>query len=71
MIIKKYKNRKYYCIDKSKFVVLNFIIGLIKRKEEFVIVNNRNDDITKQVILKLLRRELRKNAIQKEKKNIL
>ncbi|GAI35885.1 unnamed protein product [marine sediment metagenome] len=71
MIIKKYKNRKYYCIDKSKFVVLNFIIGLIRRKEEFVIVNNRNDDITKQILLKLLRRELRKNAIQKEKKNII
>ncbi|GAJ22774.1 unnamed protein product, partial [marine sediment metagenome] len=57
MIIKKYKNRKYYCIDKSKFVDLNFIIGLIKRKEEFIIVNNRNDDITEQVLLKLLRRE--------------
>ncbi len=71
MIIKKYKNRKYYCIDKSKFVDLNFIIGLIKRKEEFVIVNNRNEDITNQIILKLLRRELRGNAIQKEKKNII
>ena len=71
MIIKKYKNRKYYCIDKSKFVDLNFIIGLIKRKDEFVIVNNRNEDITNQIILKLLRRELRGNAIQKEKKNII
>ena len=71
MIIKKYKNRKYYCIDKSKFVDLDFIIGLIKRKDEFVIVNNRNEDITNQIILKLLRRELRGNAIQKEKKNII
>ncbi|GAH24733.1 unnamed protein product [marine sediment metagenome] len=71
MIIKKYKNRKYYCIDKSKFVDLAFIIGLIKGKEEFVIVNNRNDDITNKILLKLLRRELRKNAIQMEKKNII
>ena len=71
MIIKKYKNRKYYCIDKSKFVDHDFIIGVIKRKDEFVIVNNRNEDITNQIILKLLRRELRGNAIQKEKKNII
>ncbi|MBA7547683.1 hypothetical protein ES705_40114 [subsurface metagenome] len=71
MIIKKYKNRKYYCIDKSKFVNLNFIIGLIKRKDEFVIVNNRNEDITNQIILKLLRRELRGNVLQMEKKNII
>ncbi|GAH20373.1 unnamed protein product, partial [marine sediment metagenome] len=62
MIIKKYKNRKYYSIDKSKFVDLNFIIGLIRRKDEFVIVDNRNNDITTQILLKLLRRELRKNA---------
>ena len=37
MIIKKYKNRKYYCIDKSKFVDHDFIIGVIKRKDEFII----------------------------------
>ncbi|GAI44599.1 unnamed protein product, partial [marine sediment metagenome] len=30
-----------------------------------------NEDITNQIILKLLRRELRGNAIQKEKKNII
>ncbi|GAH76498.1 unnamed protein product, partial [marine sediment metagenome] len=58
MIIKKYKNRKYYSIDKSRFVGLNFIIGLIKRKDEFIILDNRNEDITNQVVLKLLRREL-------------
>ncbi len=71
MIIKKYKNRKYYCIDKSKFVDLDFIIGLIKRKDEFVIVNNRNEDITNQVILKLLRRELRENARKESKKEVI
>ncbi|MBA7525634.1 hypothetical protein ES705_17787 [subsurface metagenome] len=71
MIIKKYKNRKYYSIDKSKFVDLDFIIGLIKRKDEFVIVDNRNDDITNQVLLKLLRRELKKNNEKREKKEIV
>ncbi len=71
LIIKKYKNRKYYCINKSKFVDLNFIIGLIKRKDEFIIVNNRNDDITNQTVLKLLRRELRKNDREKSKKEIV
>lgn len=71
MIIKKYKNRKYYSIDKSRFVDLNFIIDLIKRKDEFIIVDNRNDDITDQVILKLLRRELRENARKKSKKEIV
>jgi len=71
MIIKKYKNRKYYCIDKSKFVDHDFIIGLIKRKDEFIIVDNENEDITCLVVSKLYRRELRKNAIQTEKKNII
>ena len=71
MIIKKYKNRKYYCIDKRKFVDLKFIIGLIKRKDEFVIVNNRNEDITNQIILKLLRRELRGNARKESKKEVV
>lgn len=65
MIIKKYKNRKYYSMDKRSFIDLNYIIGLIKRKDEFIILNSENEDITKQVILKLLRRELRENAKQK------
>ncbi|GAI91115.1 unnamed protein product [marine sediment metagenome] len=71
MIIKRYKNRKYYCMNKSKFVDLNYIIGLIKEKYKFTILDSKNEDITNQVLLKLLRRELRKNAIQKEKKNIV
>lgn len=71
MIIKKYKNRKYYCIDKSRFVDLNFIIGVIKRKDEFIIVDSENEDITNRVILKLLRRELRKNARKETKKKII
>ncbi len=62
MIIKKYKNRKYYSIDKSKFVDLNFIIDLVKRKEEFIIVDNENNDITYQIVSKLFRRELQKHA---------
>ena len=62
MIIKKYKNRKYYCIDKSKFVDLNFIIDMIKRKEEFIIVDNENEDITYKIVSKLFRRELQKHA---------
>lgn len=61
MIIKKYKNRKYYCIDKRKFVKLDFIIDLIKRKEEFIIVDNENNDITITSILKIFRKELKKN----------
>jgi len=65
MIIKKYKNRKYYSIDKRAFVDLKYIIGLIKRKDEFIILDSGNEDITKQVILKLLRRELKENAKQK------
>jgi predicted nuclease of predicted toxin-antitoxin system len=52
-------------------VDLDFIIGLIKRKDEFVIVNNRNEDITNQVILKLLRRELRENARKESKKEVI
>lgn len=71
MIIKKYKNRKYYCIDKRRFVDQKFIIRLVKRKEEFIIVDNGNEDITVKIILSLLRKELRKNAIQMEKKNII
>ncbi|GAI67625.1 unnamed protein product [marine sediment metagenome] len=63
MIIKKYKNRKYYCIDKSKFVDLNFIIGLIKGKEEFIIFDNGNKDITIPVVLKLFRKELKKKDV--------
>jgi len=65
LIIKKYKNRKYYSIDKRKFVDLKYIIGLIKRKDEFIILDSENEDITKQVISKLLRRELKENAKQK------
>ena len=64
MIIKKYKNRKYYSVDERNFIDLNYIIGLIKRKVEFIILDSENEDITKQVILKLLRRELRENAKQ-------
>jgi len=71
LIIKKYRNRKYYSIDKSKFVDLNFIIGLVKRKDEFIIVDIENKDITEQVILKLLRRELRENSRKKAKKKIV
>ncbi|GAH89644.1 unnamed protein product [marine sediment metagenome] len=63
MIIKKYKNRKYYSMDKSKFVDLDFIIGLIKRKEEFIVFDNGNNDITIPVILKLLRKELKKKDV--------
>ena len=71
MIIKKYKNRKYYSIDKSKFVDHDFIIGVIKRKDEFIIVDNENEDITCQVVLKLLRRELnKKNDKVSKKKDI-
>jgi len=65
LIIKKYKNRKYYRIDKRKFVDLKYIIGLIKRKDEFIILNSENEDITKQVISKLLRRELKENVKKK------
>lgn len=64
MIIKRYKNRKYYSIDKRGFVDLNYIIGLIKRKDEFIILDSENEDITKQVILRVLRRELKKNVKQ-------
>ncbi len=71
MIIKKYKNRKYYCIDKSKFVDHDFIIGVIKRKDEFIIVDNENEDITCQVVLKLLRGELNKKNDKISKKKIV
>ncbi len=71
LIIKKYKNRKYYSIDKSKFVDLNFIIGLIKRKDEFIIVDNENEDITIEVLKKLLRRELNKKNDKVSKKKIV
>ncbi|RXG63469.1 hypothetical protein ES695_17115 [Candidatus Atribacteria bacterium 1244-E10-H5-B2] len=71
LIIKKYKNRKYYCIDKSKFVDHDFIIGVIKRKDEFIIVDNKNEDITCQVVLKLLRRELNKKNDKVSKKKIV
>ncbi|GAI06334.1 unnamed protein product [marine sediment metagenome] len=63
MIIKKYKNRKYYSMNKSKFVDLNFIIGLIKGKEEFIIFDNENKDITIPVVLKLFRKELKKKDV--------
>ncbi|MBA7549196.1 hypothetical protein ES705_41672 [subsurface metagenome] len=49
MIIKKYKNRKYYCPERKKFVDQNFIIRSIMIEEEFIIVNNWNDDITLKV----------------------
>jgi len=52
-------------------VDLNFIIGLVKRKDEFIIVDIENKDITEQVILKLLRRELRENSRKKAKKKIV
>ena len=71
MIIKKYRNRKYYSIEKSRFVDLNFIIGIIKRKDEFIIVDSENEDITCKVILKLLRRELKKSDEQISKKKII
>ncbi|MBA7585632.1 hypothetical protein ES708_27618 [subsurface metagenome] len=71
MIIKKYKNRKYYCIDKSKFVDHDFIIGVIKRKDEFIVVDNENEDITCQVVLKLLRGELNKKNDKVSKKKIV
>lgn len=50
---------------------MNFIIGLIKRKDEFIIVDNGNEDITNKIILKLLRKELSKNAREKSKKKII
>lgn len=71
LIIKKYKNRKYYSLDHKRFVDLNFIIGLIKRKEDFIILDNKNQHITMQVVLKLLRRELKKNDKQISKKEIV
>ncbi|GAI39801.1 unnamed protein product, partial [marine sediment metagenome] len=57
MIIKKYKNRKYYSMTHKKFVDQNHIIGLIKRKDKFVVLDNENEDITIEIVLKLLRRE--------------
>ncbi|GAI09079.1 unnamed protein product, partial [marine sediment metagenome] len=54
---------KYYCMENSKFVDKDFIIKVIKRKEEFIIVDNKNDDITIPVILKLFRKELKKKDV--------
>lgn len=60
MIIKKYKNRKYYSVDKSKFVDQEFIINLIKVDVELIILDNDNKDITVPEVLKLFRKELSK-----------
>ncbi|MBA7584580.1 hypothetical protein ES695_04220 [Candidatus Atribacteria bacterium 1244-E10-H5-B2] len=60
MIIKKYKNRKYYSVEKSKFVDQEFIINLIKVDEELIILDNDNKDITVPEVLKLFRKELKK-----------
>jgi len=56
LIIKKYKNRKYYCLENSKFVDEDFIIGLIKRKEDFTIIDSEENDITSPVVIKLFRK---------------
>lgn len=60
MIIKKYKNRKYYSVNKSKFVDQGFIIDLIRMGEEFIIADNDDKDITVPEVLKLFRKELKK-----------
>ncbi len=60
MIIKKYKNRKYYSVEKSKFVDQEFIINLIKVDGELIILDNDNKDITVPEVLKLFRKELKK-----------
>ncbi len=49
----------------------DFIIGVIKRKDEFIIVDNENEDITCQVVLKLLRGELNKKNDKVSKKKIV
>ncbi len=69
MIIKKYKNRKYYCPERRKFVDQNFIIRSIMIEEEFIIVNNWNDDITLKEILKIFRKRLMNECVMIQKGN--
>ena len=69
MIIKKYKNRKYYCPERKKFIDQSFIIRLIMIEEEFIIVDNKNDDITLKEILKIFRKKLMNECVMIQKGN--
>lgn len=71
MIIKKYKNRKYYCLDKKKFVGEDFILRCIKNKIDIMIMDHKDNIITIPIILKLFRKVLRnEKARGREKEKV-
>lgn len=61
-VIKKYINRKLYDTKDNHYVTLTDIEKLINKGEEFVIIDNKSkQDMTKQILVKILERTVATN----------
>lgn len=53
-IIRKYDNRKLYSNKVKKMVTLNYIQDLIKSDKKFIVINNSEEDITREVLKRVV-----------------
>lgn len=57
--IKRYENRKLYSTSLNKYVKLSYITDLIRTKQKFIVINNKDkSDITKNVLKKAILEEV-------------
>lgn len=55
IIIKKYPNRRLYDTEHSKYVNLEYILGLIKEHKDFQVVDSKTgSDQTKAILLQII-----------------
>ena len=55
IIIKKYPNRRLYDTEHSKYVNLEYILGLIKEHKDFQVVDSKSGaDQTKAILLQII-----------------
>jgi len=55
IIIKKYPNRRLYDTEHSKYVNLEYILGLIKEHRDFQVIDSKTEeDQTKTILLQII-----------------
>ena len=55
IIIKKYPNRRLYDTEHSKYVNLEYILGLIKEHKDFQVIDSKTEeDQTKTILLQII-----------------
>lgn len=55
IIIKKYPNRRLYDTEHSKYVNLEYILGLIKEHRDFQVIDSKTEeDQTKSILLQII-----------------